>query len=103
MDEIIKSLVDTDKEARQLVEEAESYLASTISGMDREVGAFKETYAKKAADRIGLIRQQESVESAAAVEDIGSRFAMLLNNLNTQYEKNHDQWEEELFNRCITL
>ena len=70
MDKILNRLVEADRKASALVEEAEEYLDSTVSNMDREVAEFKKGYEEKAIHRIGIIRDEEGKASQQATEDI---------------------------------
>ena len=101
MDKILNRLVEADRKASALVEEAEEYLDSTISNMDREVEEFKKGYEEKAVHRIGIIRDEEGKASMESLADISKRYESLMTNMEQVYEKNHTQWEQELFNRCV--
>ncbi len=101
MDMILGQLVDVDRKARAVVEEAEEYLETTMANMEREVEAYKESYTERAVHRIGIVRDQEGAVSQKATQDIAARYAQLMENLEQTYEERHVQWEEELFNKCI--
>lgn len=101
MDKILNRLVEADRKASALVEEAEEYLDSTVSNMDREVEEFKKGYEEKAVHRIGIIRDEEDKASMESLADISKRYESLMSNMEQVYEKNHVQWEQELFNRCV--
>lgn len=55
------------------MEEAEEYLDSTVSNMDREVEEFKKGYEEKAVHRIGIIRDEEDKASMESLADISKR------------------------------
>lgn len=74
MDKILNRLVEADRKASALVEEAEEYLDSTVSNMDREVEEFKKGYEEKAVHRIGIIRDEEDKASMESLADISKRY-----------------------------
>ena len=101
MDNILEMLVAADKKACAIVDDADETLDSTTATLDREVSKFKEDYAQRATQRIGVIRDEEGKASQEALEDISRRYEALMANLDKAYEEHHKEWEAEIFRRCI--
>lgn len=100
-DNVLARLVEADKRARELVDNAEEELELTVSNMEHEIDEFKESYAEKAKHRIGIVRDTESRASEEASDTIVNRYDTLMHNLETVYVEKHTAWEDELFTRCI--
>lgn len=101
MDNILEKLVEADKQAQSIVEEAEEYLETTMANIERDVKEYQESYTERAQRRIGIIRDEEGKASQVAAEDILKRYDQLMEGLEETYQAHHAQWEDELFNKCI--
>ena len=101
MNNILEQLVEADKRACELVDNAEEELELTVANIDREIEQFKKSYAERAEQRIGIVRDTESKASQAAAGDISNRYESLMQNLETVYTDKHTLWEDELFQRCV--
>ncbi|MEG1942793.1 MAG: hypothetical protein RRY54_06840 [Angelakisella sp.] len=101
MNNILEQLVDTDKRARELVDNADEELELAVANIDREIDEFKKSYSERAKHRIGIVRDTESKASQEATGDISHRYEALMQNLETVYEDKHSGWEDELFARCV--
>lgn len=101
MDNLLKELVEADRKACAMVDNAEEDLEMTISNMDREIDSFKNDYSERAKKRIGIVRDTENKASEETADHIGKRYDDLMANLEKCYAENHTRWEEELLERCI--
>lgn len=101
MNNILEDLKQVDRNACELVDNAEEELELTVANIDREIEDFKKAYSERAKQRIGIVRDAESKASEAAAGDISSRYESLMQNLETVYDEKHTLWEDELFERCI--
>lgn len=101
MNNILINLEEVDKRACELVDNAEEELELTVANIDREIEEFKKSYAERARQRIGIVRDTESKASQAAAGDISTRYESLMQNLETVYNEKHTLWEDELFERCV--
>ena len=100
-DDILERLVDLDRKACAMVDDAQEQLDDTLSNMERDVARFREEYAQRATRRIGIIRDEEGRASEEALENISRRYQSLMDGLEESYRANHEKWEEEIFQRCI--
>lgn len=100
-DNILSQLVEADRHACELVDNAEEELELTVANMEREIEQHKASYSEKAQQRIGVVRETEQKASQEATGGIEKRYDSLMKNLETVYNEKHTQWENELFDRCI--
>ncbi len=100
-DSILERLVELDRKACAMVEEAQEALEDTLANTERDMERFREEYTKKAVQRIGVVRDEEGKASQAELEDITRRYHSLMEGLEQTYQERHTQWEEEIFQRCI--
>ena len=100
-DNILARLVELDRKACTMVEDAQEELDDTLSNTERDMERFRQTYTEKAVQRIGVVRDQEGKASQAELESISQRYQTLMEGLERTYQERHARWEEEIYQRCI--
>ena len=100
-DSILERLVDLDRKACALVDDAQETLDDTLANSERDVERFREAYTEKAIRRIGIVRDEEGKASQSELESISQRYHALMEGLESTYREHHAQWEEDIFQRCI--
>lgn len=100
-DSILERLVELDRRACAMVDDAQEALDDTLSNTERDMERFRQTYTEKAMQRIGVVRDEEGRASQAELENISRRYNSLMEGLEKTYRERHTQWEEEIFQRCI--
>ena len=100
-DNILARLVELDRKACAMVEDAQEALDDTLANTERDMERFRQTYTEKAVQRIGVVRDEEGRASQAELENISQRYHALMEGLEKTYEEHHAQWEEEIFQRCV--
>lgn len=98
---MLDRLVELDRKACNMVENARETLEDTLANTERDVEHFREEYTRKAIQRIGVVRDEEGRASQAELEDISRRYHSLMEGLEKTYQEHHAQWEEEIFQRCV--
>ena len=98
---VLERLVELDRRACAMVEDAQEALEDTLANTDRDMERFREEYTQKAVQRIGVVRDEEGKASQAELEDIARRYQSLMEGLERTYQERHAQWEEEIFQRCV--
>lgn len=98
---ILDQLVELDRKACAMVEDAQETLEDTLANTERDMERFRAEYTEKAIQRIGVVRDEEGRASQAELENISQRYQALMEGLEKTYEEHHTQWEEEIFQRCI--
>lgn len=98
---ILARLVELDKKADAMVEEAQVVLDDTLSHIEEDTQQFRKSCAEKSQQRIGAIRDEANRASQAELENISRRYQSLTEELEKTYRERHAQWEEEIFRRCV--
>ena len=101
MDAVINQLIDLDKQARKMVEEATRYLNDTLGAIPTDVNQFKKTYAEEAQHRIQLIQEDEDKLTQENQQALAQQFGELRDRMDQQYSQHHQEWEDALFARCL--
>lgn len=99
--DILARLVELDKKADAMVEEAQEVLDDTLSHIEEDTEQFRKSCAEKAEQRISAIRDEEGRASQAELENISRRYQTLTEELEKTYQERHTQWEEEIFRHCV--
>lgn len=100
-DSILSRLVDLDRKACAMVEDAQEALDDTLANTERDMARFREEYTQKAMDRIGVVREEEGKASEEELKSISQRYQTLMEGLERTYQERHARWEEEIYQRCI--
>ena len=85
-DSILTRLVELDRKACAMVEEAQETLDDTLANTERDMERF---------------REEEGRSSQAELASISQRYQALMEGLEKTYQERHAQWEEEIYQRCI--
>ncbi|MDL2233352.1 hypothetical protein LJC63_07205 [Ruminococcaceae bacterium OttesenSCG-928-L11] len=101
MNTVVNKLLDVDRRARQLLDDAKQYYDKTIEELDKEKEQIREKYAEKAAQHVADVRQTESAHVEDSVNRLGADTAEKISRLEQVYEESHQKWEDELFRRCV--
>ena len=100
MDAVINQLIDLDKQARKMVEDATVYLNDTLAGIDSQVDQFKKNYVEEAQHRIQLIQQEERDLADDSCRRLADRYRQLQDQMDQRFAAHRQEWEDELFRRC---
>ena len=77
-DNILARLVELDRKACAMVEDAQETLEDTLANTERDMERFREEYTEKAIQRIGVVRDEEGRASQAELENISQRYHALM-------------------------
>ncbi len=100
---IIRKLIDMDKNARKLVEDAEQERRRAEISLATEKSHIETDIMSRAQHRIEKIKNQtgdEKQREARSIEDEGRE---LLSKLDEAFYNNHEKWEDSLYARCVEL
>lgn len=103
MNEMLRTILDMDKEARKKLEEAENYRREAVAGLSAKKAAVVEDETRKAkesAQRRSATRKSEGEKNLAEIKE---RNRKITDNLNSLYEKNADRWVEEIVNNVTKI
>lgn len=96
MNEMLKTILDIDKEARKKLEDAEAYRRDTLAGLSSkkaEVVAEETRKVKEAAQKRSARSKSVGERNLSAVKEKNKK---VLENMNSLYRKNADRWVDEI-------
>ena len=102
MEDMIAKIVEMDKRARGLSDEA------TQSRMDYEKeitlakDKIKNDYLERAKERIKINRQSEQKKADESLRRIEAENAGIIEKLEACDRENHDKWVEEIYTRIVS-
>lgn len=99
MQDMIKRIVDMDKRARELTEEARSRRAGSTEAVARKKEEVRKNYIDLAQKRIEAIERSEMRDAQENWKDIEAKHAGIAEKLDRTYEEKKDQWVSELVER----
>jgi hypothetical protein len=97
---VVNKLLDVDRQARQMLDDAKQYYENTIEEISRGKEDIRQSYADRAAGHVAGVRQSETVSVEETVEKIHNDAAEKTRILNETFNLHHQEWEDELFRRC---
>ncbi len=101
MNEQINRLIELDKNARNMVEEADRYLNSTMNNLAKDIGELKDNYAQRARNRIQKVQEQEQAFSAKTTAEMKERYGRMEQQLEQYYQSHREELIQQIFDRCI--
>lgn len=102
MNTVVNKLLDVDKQARQILDEAQQYYDRTISDIETEKQKITAEYENKAKSHYDEIGETEGDNIEDATKEIEEKYARLTKEMDETFESGHTRWEDELYNRCIS-
>lgn len=100
---IIRQLLDMDKKARILVENAEEERQKAESDLADEKARVEAEILTKAQNRIVKLKNQTADETSKEANSIEEEGRQMMQRLEANYAEHHVQWEDELFKRCVSM
>lgn len=98
---MMNQLLDVDKEARQILDDAQQYYDRTLLDIQEEKKRLREHYNEKAAQHLGILTSTQTAEVDEAVNKLRDRTTVLLEAMNARYDQYRQQWVDELTEKCI--
>lgn len=96
MNTVVDKLLEVDKEARRMLDEAQQYYDNTLAELEDEKRRMWESYAAKAKLHLETLEAEQQQEVAEVVAEVRERTARLIRTMEDHYERNHRQWEDGL-------
>lgn len=103
MNEMLKTILDIDKEARKKLEEAENYRREAVAGLSAKKAAVVEDETRKAKESAQRRSDTRKSENEKNLTEIKEKNKKITDNLNALYEKNADKWVEEIVNNVTKI
>ncbi len=101
MEDIINRLIEVDKQARTMLEQAEAYRKQLDGSREKALEEYRANLLERAERRLQMVQEQEAKASEEAKQTSAQSYEALLVRLDETYRHNHVQWEETIFQRCI--
>ncbi len=97
MKEMLRVILDMDKQACERVKEAEAYRDKEVAELSEKKARITEEENRKALDFALKKSQKQRTEGDAYLEKIGERNKKILEGMEDLCEKNSDKWVEKIF------
>lgn len=101
MQEIINQIIEIDKKAQAMTDEALSMKKKAESDIKNEIDALHDKYMQRANRRIKVTSDTEQKFLEETLQSIKAKYENKKSNLNEDYEKNHTLWAGEIYKRVI--
>lgn len=96
MKEMLRVILDMDKQACERVKEAEAYRDKEIAELGEKKNRITEEENQKALDFALKKIQKQRTEGDAYLEKVGERNQKILNGMENLYKENADKWVDKI-------
>lgn len=96
MKEMLRVILDMDKQACERVKEAEAYRDKEIAELGEKKNRITEEENQKALDFALKKSQEQRTEGDAYLEKVGERNQKILNGMENLYKENADKWVDKI-------
>ena len=101
MQDIIQKIIEIDRRAQKMTDEAVELRKEAEASIESDKKALREKYIDRARRRIAITNETEEKYLAGMLEDINKKYDDTSNALDAKYDQNRDQWVNELYNKVI--
>lgn len=103
MDTIIRELISYDQQAKSILQEAVRAKEKAEKELPAEEEKLYHDFIQRARERTDRIQEQMEGSSRDDIAKLEDQYRQESERLEEIYRKNREQWEQELFNRCVTV
>lgn len=96
MKEMLRVILDMDKQACERVKEAEAYRDKEIAELGEKKNRITEEENQKALDFALKKSQKQRTEGDVYLEKVGERNQKILNGMENLYKENADKWVDKI-------
>lgn len=101
MNTVVSQLLDIDKEARMILDEAQQYYNKTIEELALEKKELVDKYNQKARAHLESVQKTAQAAASEASAENDKLYARLKQELEERFSENRAAWEDELVKRCL--
>lgn len=101
MDSVINNLIEIDKKARLIVDEAEIKSQNVLNSIAVAQKEFELKYDDKAQIRLNKVKEEESRKIKDSCRQIKDKYDVLIEKLEKNYYQNHKDIENKIFNNIL--
>ncbi len=102
MKDMIARILDMDKKARGLTDEAQQSKIDYEKEIIRTKEKIKNDYLARAKERIRINRQSAQKKADEELRRIEAKNAALITELDKKSSENHDKWVDAIFQRVVS-
>lgn len=103
MKDLVKKILDANKEAENSVESVESLKLESSNRIAEILNNRREEYIDKARMNIKVIKKIENSKASIEIDKIRSECDSVLSQINKDYFENRDKWVDQVFESIISL
>ena len=103
MEEIIRKIVDADKQARARVEQKQQERHNIQNLIQDQSMEIREKYRKETEDRIAKKREQMDADLQNAMQQEETVYEESLNALQQKYEEHKEEWVSQIVKRTLAM
>lgn len=103
MQSMIRKIIEMDKEARRLTDEARERREGSARAIERKKSEVSENFLTLARQRVEIIRKAEMNDAAEQWSEMEAQYAQVSQRLSDRYEQNGAQWIDAICARVINL
>jgi vacuolar-type H+-ATPase subunit H len=96
LENVVKKIIDIEKNAQQVIDDAEKEKQDKQVELERRLGILKKEIAEGAKRKVKEIRQEELNGATKEAEDIIAKCSTQIEVMEENYEKNKERWKKEL-------
>ena len=101
MEDMISKIIDMDKKARSLTDEAQKSKLDFEKDSLQKKEQSKNDYLARAKERIEINKHTAQKKADQQLEVIEKKNNAVIENLNSDYEKNGSKWVDEIVARVV--
>ncbi|MBU5626077.1 hypothetical protein KQI82_03885 [Oscillibacter sp. MSJ-2] len=103
MDKIIQELVAIDRQAREAVRSAQQRSEAERAEIVREKEALSACYRKRAEQKAQALEKAAGEEAERSILQLEKAHQTSLQDLEDRFDRQRQQWIDEIVTRCIQL
>lgn len=103
MNTAVGKLLEVDRQARQILDEAKAYYEKTAEEIDRERERIRTQYTRRAETHIAELRVSEALAVDEAISKMDAEKAGIIAHMEEIYESSRREWEDAMFKACVKL
>ena len=101
MEDMIAKIIDMDKKARNLTDEAQKSKISYENEILKTKEKIKNDYLDRAKERIEINKQTAQKKADTQLKEIEEKNDSVIRKLNSSYSENGDKWVDEIVKRVV--
>ena len=101
MQDVIAKIIDMDKKARDLTDEAQRSKISYENEILKKKEKIKNDYLDRAKERIEINKQTAQKKADTQLKEIEEKNDSVIRKLNSSYSENGDKWVDEIVKRVV--